>query len=636
MSPSPGEPVFLIPPRPNSWLINYSTRLSAMPGPESSSNGPAVAAQPPVQAPPHAESNGFDNLAQPQYPSLAFPPAGPSQPQPQYPPSGGWQHAPYYMQQYPPHPGAGQPRPQANGGGGFQPGYRYDHGYQAYPYPPYYMGYGHVPVPGPGPGTMQNGYYMPPNYQRPYPVFDGSEGGPPVNGDDSGFNHNGMPFQPQTYYPPGHPYAYGGGVGYQQHMPFNGANGFRPDVYMPDQHGPTMHTTGKALNPAAQGFNYHARKGSATANGSVSGRDGSSREPTEVASPGPAQLEAGGGSLGLSLEPPAPSAIEVPQPIASEESKAESAVPPVVDEEIKEKESSPERIEPEPTVAVVPEVEAAIKFTGPTIPGYSSPKSSNSLHKPKASDPIPLRPSRPTPEEAIGNSYASHLAGAIPENMATETMDGESRKRSSRGRDMPWGKAVYAIGVKGGRTAPPIDLVFGEISDKAQTPAPAAVLLPPADTAVAAPVTPALAPAPVSKPKTSWAALFSPKKSSGTPDSLSVAASSTLPSPSKSIASLPSEVAPSQASASDEATTPRSAAPSLPASTSGQPRAPFNYAAAAAAGAPPTPAEDLARLLTDGLRPRAAHVPAPVVPRGLVNTGNMCFANTVSPKTFPT
>jgi hypothetical protein len=87
------------------------------------------------------------------------------------------------------------------------------------------------------------------------------------------------------------------------------------------------------------------------------------------------------------------------------------------------------------------------------------------------------------------------------------------------------------------------------------------------------------------------------------------------------------------ASSSQLPSTPLSAAK---ANGSSVPKPSFNYAAAAALNAGLTPAEELAKLLADGV----ASQPSPVsgkgkgkeigmVPRGLINTGNMCFANTI-------
>jgi ubiquitin carboxyl-terminal hydrolase 10 len=415
---------------------------------------------------------------------------------------------------------------------------------------------------------MQNGYYMQPNYHRPYPGFEGDGG--PAGGEENGFN-GGMPFQQPLFYPPGHPYAHGGGVGYQQMGGFNGG-GFRPDGYMPEQQhppAPPPPSSGKALNPAAAGFTFQPRK---EANGVPNGR------PREEVVAEPA---AAASSLGLSLEP-----AESRAPTPAVEPAAEVKHAEVV-EKVEKVEAE---VVPEPEVPVeveAPEPEWVLTFTGPTIAGLS-PGGRN----PRVSDPITVRPQRPSPDES-GNSYAVNLS--IPSFVVIHKLEGALRKRRCRESAKPMGKAVGDAG----RKAQAISLTFGEIT--------AAPILP----AIVAPA--ATAPAPVR----SWAALVGGPKSAKTPDTLSVTASSTLPSPSKSTASLPSDTG---------VTTPRSTDPSLPAPAA---RPAFNYAAAAAVGAPPTAAEDLAHLLTEGLRPRATHAPAPLVPRGLINTGNMCFANTI-------
>jgi hypothetical protein len=147
-------------------------------------------------------------------------------------------------------------------------------------------------------------------------------------------------------------------------------------------------------------------------------------------------------------------------------------------------------------------------------------------------------------------------------------------------------------------------------------------------------VEPAQTPAPAAVPKakpSSWAALLKPKTQALAPsDNLSVGPSSVRVSPSKSVISLATET---DAVTENEAVTPRSIAPSLPPSTglstAPGPRPAFNYAAAAASGKGLSPHDDLLNLLTQGIKGRSK-VPSPNVPRGLINTGNLCYANTVS------
>jgi ubiquitin carboxyl-terminal hydrolase 10 len=80
-------------------------------------------------------------------------------------------------------------------------------------------------------------------------------------------------------------------------------------------------------------------------------------------------------------------------------------------------------------------------------------------------------------------------------------------------------------------------------------------------------------------------------------------------------------------------TTPNSAsAPTMPplagVSTASAPRPAFNYAAAAAVGAALSPQDELVKLLSEGVNGKGKEL-VNTLPRGLINTGNMCFANTV-------
>ncbi|KAK4689408.1 ubiquitin carboxyl-terminal hydrolase 10, partial [Tremellales sp. Uapishka_1] len=130
---------------------------------------------------------------------------------------------------------------------------------------------------------------------------------------------------------------------------------------------------------------------------------------------------------------------------------------------------------------------------------------------------------------------------------------------------------------------------------------------------------------PISQPRpsvkpVSWAALL--RSSQPTPNP-SIPSSSILPSPAKSSTPLPEveiEAGPSSPKAAPIA--PAIATPPL------VPK-PFNYAAAAATGAP-TPQEELSRLLVEGIvgRKEIGGKSAALM-RGLINTGNMCFANTI-------
>lgn len=145
---------------------------------------------------------------------------------------------------------------------------------------------------------------------------------------------------------------------------------------------------------------------------------------------------------------------------------------------------------------------------------------------------------------------------------------------------------------------------------------------------------PVPAPTPKAKPS-SWAALLKPKTQAHLPsDTLSAGPSSVRVSPSKSVISLATET---DAQTEVDPVTPRSVAPSLPPSASAgtpAPRPAFNYAAAAAVGRGITPQDELLKLLTEGLKARPKGPPTASVPRGLINTGNMCYANTVSSLLF--
>lgn len=534
---------------------------------------------------------------------------------------------------------------------------------------------------------MQNGYYVGggANFQRPYGGFEGDQKFGHED-DGSGAYHGNPQFAPQQpFYPPGHPYAYGVGVGYQQPGMYNGM-GYRPDGgYMggdqqPQQHGgpngtsapPVSAASSKGLNPAAQGFNYPVRKneptsrsvssananGNGPANAHAQQPNGHAPAPTIIEQPAPAQVPEkaeDAGSLGLSLEPP-PSVSEpaaadsltpapAPAPAKIDRPTEPDTVPsthPSSDQVNDSASSAPSASHPPPPPPLAepsPAEPAGLTFTGATLAGLTSPPPSSSTMSRKkqlSADPIRLRPHRPAHDAESRNSYAAHLSRFVPASVKSESVSADSEsapRRTSKGSSKPRGKAVYAVGVKGGRHAPPHRaLTFGDViteplsrepeetkASAVATPTPAAPAAEPsASTSAPAPVR---SPAPATVKPSSWASLLrssqAAKSATGTPNSLSVAASSTLPSPSKSIDSLPAESVASRIPPSDGRSTPRS-----------PPAKPPSWAAAV--GAPPTPAEDLARLLTDGLTGRPAGAPAPIVPRGLINTGNMCFANTVS------
>ena len=322
--------------------------------------------------------------------------------------------------------------------------------------------------------------------------------------------------------------------------------------------------------------------------------------------------------------------------------------------------------------AFVPVLEAAIRvqpdgtgwsFVGPSMSGsMSSASNGTATVAPSATPsrsvsssvprrrvpvstetaPLKLRPSRPGADSTSENAYDSSLSIAIPKAIRTEkvAVNEDVPRSSTKCKGKASGKRViFAIGMDdedqakmGVERRAGSALVFGSLAEglrASPSPSPSAVIA--SSPIVSAPkteLTPSIPLAP-SKP-TSWASLFN-----GTGKTLARSPSipsSMVVSPSKSAMSLAtdSEAAPSRMST--EPTTPRSTAPTLlpstGASAASAPRPVFNYAAAAAAGANLTPQEELAKLLTDGLRDR--HKESPMcLPRGLINTGNMCFANTV-------
>ncbi|BEI86095.1 hypothetical protein CcaverHIS002_0603820 [Cutaneotrichosporon cavernicola] len=506
-----------------------------------------------------------------------------------------------------------------------------------------------MPVPGPGPGTMQNGYFMNNGFQ--------GYGGEGPNGDvGDNFYPNMNPYHQQYNAPADHPYSRGGGVGYQHPMQYGG---FRPDGFIPaHQPHPHMPIPSKGLNPAAQGFQYQPRKPEPVANGSIMNGDAPSVSSAthEIIAPVPEKLGAGG-SLGLSLEPaadPEPSLVEVTETAPEPVDEPKEVAPPAPESKASAQANTapseaPESVavgqtdvaEPKPVdkkEGSVPEKTAThaaeqkedgpkgLTFTGASLAGVTSPKAAPSRRQRRYThDPIRIRPSRPSLEDH-GNSYNYRLAKGIPQNVAVERVDGVCRRRSCVSRSKPFGKALLAFGIKGGRPLPHVSIVFGEVTSAPPTP----VVTSPVPTPTSPVPTPA-SPVPTPAPRaatpakvkpSSWASLLRAPGTGSTPVG-SAGPSSTLVSPSKTNVSLPSE-APE---------TPRStAAPSLPPSTGpapAKPRPAFNYAAAAAVGAPLSPAEDFARLLTEGLRARPVRPAQPIIPRGLINTGNMCFANTI-------
>ena len=296
-------------------------------------------------------------------------------------------------------------------------------------------------------------------------------------------------------------------------------------------------------------------------------------------------------------------------------------------------------------------------FVGPTVSSYNSPPptatNTRSLTHPPRNvpssknrstyndgSPLKLRASRPDVESTAENAYALSMGGTIPKSVKTEVTEGDTMQkpvRGVKGRDKASGKrVVFATGERVATNYGGSGLVFGSAIEQILAPAAAepntSIALEPKSEKIEVPVK---VEPPKAKPA-SWAALLRPAT---TPSS------STAPSQaaSPSISSVPfsppaSEAGPSRLPTSPllKPTTPRSTAASLPpplpstgAASSGAPRPTFNYAAAAAAGAALSPQEELIKLLSEGIKGKAKEVPM-TLPRGLINTGNMCFANTVS------
>ena len=315
-----------------------------------------------------------------------------------------------------------------------------------------------------------------------------------------------------------------------------------------------------------------------------------------------------------------------------------------------------------------------LKFIGSPVSGYTSPPSS--AHVPmqsfgqvqaqevvrlskkkdrkEAVDAEPYRLVQSTPAvDATGTGvfYAKKLERAIPEKYRREHIQVKAKEVVKRHAKAFGSKgARVKIGVKGEKIPKRKgeQLVFGEIAAKDASPkapqpkrvtagkpaaaststttaAPAATAVPTSSATQAAPAQPA----PVKVKPSSWAALLH----TGSTAPSTAASSTPTRAPSVSFSS-PAEAGPSRlpASPSAEPITPKSTASALPpTSTGGRPtttnRPSFNYAAAAAAAAGLTPQEELAKILAEGVKGKGKEVG--VVPRGLINTGNMCFANTV-------
>lgn len=262
-------------------------------------------------------------------------------------------------------------------------------------------------------------------------------------------------------------------------------------------------------------------------------------------------------------------------------------------------------------------------------------------------------------EESDGNSFAIEVKAGLPEEIVVDEQSplqspSQSQEKGEKGarRKKQTSKGVWKTGEK-----KRVELVFGEIvpeqereEDKAELVSEKPVVDGKKEEEMEKKErsTPARAPAPAPSPAPakprSWAALLK------TPTPSSPSTPAAVPSSSASVSST-TEAGPSRPRPSTSASpsTPNFTAnvnglaqPQLspqPQGAQQQQAKTFNYAAAAMSSVP-SPHEELIKLLSEGvssLRGTGAAVglsvkekEALMVPRGLINTGNMCFANTVS------
>ncbi|WVW81815.1 hypothetical protein I302_103812 [Kwoniella bestiolae CBS 10118] len=246
---------------------------------------------------------------------------------------------------------------------------------------------------------------------------------------------------------------------------------------------------------------------------------------------------------------------------------------------------------------------------------------------------------RPDHTSEKSNAYSSDLKKFIPATVKVEEVGFSTEKkvkRSKKGKkDASKKKIIFVFGAhkrssKSQANNEAKKLVFGEVdSTELEVPtSPVKISLPAAEESAPAPETKSSTsssetstPQPKVKPS-SWAALVrgpSAASSSATP--------SKAASPARSSTSLPNvenEAGPSRLPSTETNT---DTAPAV--APVEKKKAPFNYAAAAAVGATMTPQEELARLLSEGVKGKGKENTQATLPRGLINTGNMCFANTI-------
>ncbi|WWC58142.1 uncharacterized protein I303_100677 [Kwoniella dejecticola CBS 10117] len=325
-------------------------------------------------------------------------------------------------------------------------------------------------------------------------------------------------------------------------------------------------------------------------------------------------------------------------------------------------------VEPITSSTSIPD-QSSWNFVGETLVGLTSPIQGSSSRQvsgppssatsvttgsrkrstitPVAVGPLRLAAARPDHTSEASNSYAANLAKIIPSAVKTETINVHNTKRivrrSKGSKEATKRTAIFALGDQKKRTTSPRasdgakKLAFGEIdasefinlapSVQVHAPTILTATATTADSQTSAPSSEISTPIVKAKPA-SWAALVG-----GSSRAPSVSSSSKVPSPAKSTASLPiteNEAGPSRLPSSEPTSTTDNVVSSpSPAPAPEKKKAPFNYAAAAASGASMTPQEELAKLLSEGVKGKAKENTQATLPRGLINTGNMCFANTI-------